>query len=124
MKNLYLKNNPTLIVEEFQPKESNLIKVRLHTNGENGEGIWACVNDETKKLHDDDSFTSGYEFYATLRNDALAFYPNQSWGMVIPIKFNANERPECDIKEIDFDKILEENDEKPIFNMLDTESKG
>lgn len=122
MSKLFLKNGTEITVEDFQPNESNLIKVRLHNNDEDVEGIWACLNDEIFKQYQDNSHTSDYEYYATLRNDAVGFYPRKSWGMIIPIKFNGSERPDCNIDIIDFDKTQKENSGELLFNLLNTQN--
>lgn len=95
MNKIELTNGVVIDVYDFDPKSKNLIKVDLHFDGKDHEGIWAVVPDELKTKHNDDNET-GYGF-ASLRNHALAFYPNESWGLVIPIKFRGSDRPECDM---------------------------
>jgi hypothetical protein len=119
MNKIYLTNGEEIQYEEFQPSNKNLIKVKLHINEENVENIWAVLDDATMQIYNKDT-NSDYKYFAVLRNHAIAFYPNPSWGMVIPIKFNGTERPECDINIIDFDKTVENNDDDMIFNKLET----
>jgi len=119
MSKLYLTNGEEIDVEGFQPKQFNLIKIRLHKDDEFGEGVWTCLDDETKKLHDDNTYQSDYIHYATLRNDAF-YFQFESWGLIIPIKFNGNERPECNISIVDFEKIKNENNGELIFNKKET----
>jgi len=87
----------------FEPlayNENNLTKVRFHDNGEDGEGIWIVVSDETKALLDKD--TTGDEFVAMLANDALMFYPNTSWGLHILCKTCGENRAEADVNWVDY----------------------
>ncbi len=120
MNKLFLTTGKELDVVDFQPKNTNLIKVKLHNNNDDVESIWAVVDEETMKKYNNDIITNGYEYYASLRNSAVAFYPNNSWGLIIPIKFNGSDIPECNIDIINFEKIIENNDGKPIFNMMET----
>ena len=108
---LKLKSGETIQFEEFTPKESNLIKVRLHHNEGDGEGIWACIDDKDKA--DYDVRDSKPTRVATLRNSAIMFYPNDSWGCIIPVRFDGEKRPECNV-----DWIADDSD--MIFNTTET----
>lgn len=94
---ILLKTNTKIEFETFIPKESNLIKVSLHSNGNDIEGIWACISDKDKADYDNNVSDSEPTRVATLRNSAVMFYPNNSWGLCVPIKFKGTERPECDV---------------------------
>jgi len=98
-----LKSGKTIEFDSFTPKESNLIKVYLHHKGGDGEGIWACIDDKDMDDYKNDARDSEPNRVATLRNAALMFYPNNSWGACIPIRFDGNNRPECDIDWIEED---------------------
>ena len=92
-----LVNDEVIEFEEFEAKKENLIKVRLHDCDTDVEGIWAVVSDETKRDIDNNVETRGPKHVASLRNSALMFYPEQSWGWIIPIRLCGNNRAECDI---------------------------
>jgi hypothetical protein len=90
---------------EFDPfpvKDENMRKIRIHVNGEDGEGIWAAFSDEGVKKYDSD--VRGETIPAILVNDALAFYPNRSWGLYLPVVLQGGSRPDCDISKIQFGK--------------------
>ena len=110
---LKLKSGETIQFEEFTPKESNLIKVRLHHNEGDGEGIWACIDDKDKADYENDVRDSQPTRVATLRNSAIMFYPNDSWGCIIPVRFDGEKRPECNV-----DWIADDSD--MIFNTTET----
>ena len=110
---LNLKNGKVIEVFDFQPKSTNLIKVDLHIEGDAHEGIWAVIPDEFQKMYKNDNEEESYAF-ASLRNDAVAFYPHPSWGLIIPIRFRGEQRPECDLT-----WIVE--DTEMIYNRKDTE---
>jgi hypothetical protein len=96
-----LKDGNSITFEEFIPKESNLIKINLNDDGRaNGEGIWACISDKDLQDYQANATDSEYKRVATMRNDALIFYPHQSWGAYIPYKLNGDSRPICNISVI------------------------
>ncbi len=82
------------------PPSTNLMKLRLHRNNENFEGIWISVSNEAAKLIEQN--ICGVEFIARLENNALNFYPNISFGLHILCKTNGENRPECDLNWIDY----------------------
>lgn len=100
---IILKSKDVIEFESFIPKQSNLIKVRLHTNDKDPEGIWACVSDTDIEDYKNGVVDKGdYPIrVATLRNAALAFHPANSWGLCIPVKFKGSERPECNLDWVD-----------------------
>jgi hypothetical protein len=99
-----------LTFKHFVPKESNLIKIRIMSDDEDGgEGIWACISDEDKKKYDDDSNTSDI-IICNLRNASL-FGP--AWGSYVPAKCMGTNRPEFNISKISG---------KVCYNQVDTES--
>ena len=83
--------------KHFAPKETNLIKIRIHDDGKDGEGIWACVSDEDRKKYDDETNTTDL-IMVNLRNTSLYGIP---WGCYVPAKCNGSDRPQCDINMID-----------------------
>lgn len=96
LRQLRLKRITTINGEviEFEPlvyKESNLIKVTLSYDGFNTEGIWAVVSD--KDLEDIKNHKSTGYFICMLVNNAICFYPNNSWGLHVVAKFNGDARP-------------------------------
>ena len=114
MNNLRLKGGIKIEIEDFNPKESNLIKVDLHVDNEDHEGIWACLPDKFMGDYKDNSSDSVVFRYATLRNAALNIGPN-SWGAIIPVKFKGSLRPECDLNWIEEDSDI-------VFNRKNTKS--
>lgn len=84
---------------------TNLMKLQLHRNNEDFEGIWISVSDETKVLLEKN--TKGVKFIARLENDAIHFYPNQSWGLHLLCETNGENRPHCDLNWVDYN--LDEN---------------
>lgn len=101
MLEIKLASGKAIQFEEFIPKEKNLIKVRLHDNGVNGEGIWACLRDEDMEDYQNGVTDSEPIRLATLRNAPLNYYPDNNWGMVIPVRFDGEMRPEFDINWLD-----------------------
>jgi hypothetical protein len=61
------------------------------------EGIWAWVNDDAMKLHDNDSRSDVYNQLAVTANMSLSGVP---WGCIIPIKFNGVHRATSSMKDI------------------------
>jgi hypothetical protein len=95
-------NSRILEFETFALKEANYRKVRIHNNGEDSEGIWACFSDEGIKAYTNDTLPSNeHTFPAILVNSALFFYPRNSWGLYIPVKMMGPNRPECNIADLD-----------------------
>lgn len=109
---LELKSGKKIEIKDFQPTESNLIKVDLHWDNEQHEGIWACLPDEFMEDYKKDASDSEVFRYATLRNAALNLGP-ASWGAIIPVKFRGSQRPECNLA------WISEN-AKMIFNEKET----
>lgn len=95
-----LTNKQSFTFEEFPIQEKNYRKVRLHNKGEDSEGVWAAFSDEGVKLHD--SNISGQLVPFILLNDALNFYPRQSWGLYLVAELKGCDRPSCDLSTIDF----------------------
>lgn len=110
-----LKNGKSIPFEEFIPFKRNLVKLNLNDNGKmNGEGVWACLSDKditdyNKNIRDPD-----YVRVATLRNNALMFYPARSWGAYIPYKLNGSTRPICNVS-------LIEPEQKMLFSSQETQ---
>ena len=57
----------------------------------NGEGMWALVDEETKKAHDDDNVTGG-GYQAELDNDSF-YWPGLEHGQIVPIEMRGDKRP-------------------------------
>lgn len=73
----------------------NFIKVNVPLTEEdylhgNGEGMWAIVDDETKKAYDEDVISGTYE--ATLDNDSL-YWAGLEHGQVVPIEMRGEYKP-------------------------------
>lgn len=115
------KNGKTLEFETFPTNINNLRKIRIHRDGTDGESLWAYFSDAGAKAYDDDTArTSEYAFPVILANSALNFYPNNSWGLYIPVRMMGPQRPECNLNDVDFSK--------PIFcrerSIAENEAKG
>lgn len=108
-----LSNGKKIEFEKFTPKQSNLIKVRLHNNDNDTEGIWACVSDKDFEDIQNNVSDSGPTRIANLRNSALMFYPNNSWGWYIPIQLNGSNRADCDVRWI-------ETEQDPLSDLTET----
>lgn len=92
-------------------------KVRIHRDGGDGEGLWAAFSDEGLKDYADDN-SHGKVIPCILVNSAINFYPNNSWGLYIPVTTNGSTRPECNLNQVDF--------KTPIFcqERIDGEAKA
>lgn len=108
MAKLFMCNGHQIEVEDFKPTNKNCIKVNIHIDGNDSEGVWACIPDKTLEAYSKDEH-SYYVHYATLRNAPIMFFPRNVWGLIIPIKLNGTKRPECDIALVDFEKTILEN---------------
>lgn len=71
--------------EESELLDSNLIrKINLIDDDGDGESIWVnLLNSEGTNIYDGKSH--GDHIYGVLLNNAVVFLPNQSWGVVIKI---------------------------------------
>lgn len=85
--------------EEFPIDYDNTVKIRVHDNEKDGEGCWAFLSNADMEKYEDDSCED--VLVAVLANDLLHFYPEQSFGMFIPVKCMGNNRPECDLSKFD-----------------------
>lgn len=112
MKTIKYNNGDDFSFEEFEPKESNLIKINLNVNGADGEGIWACISDDNMDDYEK-NVDDGEEYHrvAILRNDSINLnFP--SWGMYIMYSLKGGYRPVCDLSKFDFSA--------PEFNLKET----
>jgi len=95
--------------EHFEPKETNLIKIRLAFDpNDMHEGIWACISDEDMKDYDNDVEDAEYKRVAILRNSSLTGPP---WGAYIPYKMDGDNRPVSYLEGLNCDMF---------FNMAET----
>lgn len=95
-------------VIEFDPlvyDEKNLIKTRMHNEGNDGEGIWAIISDEDKVKYDEDR--KGDYVVVMLANSSIYFALGQSWGMHVVVRLQGNQRPEGNWNWVDYN--LKEN---------------
>lgn len=106
MAQIKLKSGEVIEFDPLKYDEKNLIKLRMHNEGNDGEGIWAIVSPENKAKHDDDSTPPAY-FVAMLANSSLYFALGESWGMHVVGRFNGASRPESNWNWVDYN--LKEN---------------
>lgn len=92
--------------EEFPLKEENLRKINLVWDGADSEGVWAAFSDEGVKQYDANTNSTTYTGVCILQNSALHFYPMNSWGLYVPVRFNGNTRPTLDLAHMDGDLIF------------------
>ena len=101
MNQLTAPNGQIIKFEPLSYNEQACIKVNLSPEGSNnGEGVWAVVSLDDKEKYVND--TKGEYFIAMLANDAIAFYPNRSWGLHVIARFNGGNRPVCGCDWIDY----------------------
>lgn len=86
-----------LAYEEFPINDNNLRKINIVRDGKESEGVWAAFSDEGVKQYDSDKRTSEYACPCILQNSALHFFPMNSWGLYVPVKFNGSTRPILDL---------------------------
>ena len=86
--------------EEVKQLDSKLLrKINLIGRDGDSEGIWAnLLNEENLKIYDDDS--TGVDFYVVLQNNALAYYPNRSWGLVVKCVSQGLNRPKSHVGDL------------------------
>lgn len=99
---MFFKNSTSQDVFDFEPKEENCCKLRLHIDDTYGEGIWICLDPKDKADYDAnkiDDESSPYRF-ACLRNMSLNL-GDKSWGVILPYKLRGRDRPECNLTWID-----------------------
>lgn len=95
-----LKDNTEVEFSEFELKDYNLRKIRLHRDGQDGEGLWAFFNDVDVERYDNDAVSSKYDTVAVLANAPLMFWPSNFWGAFVPIKMMGATRGELNISDL------------------------
>lgn len=95
-----LKDNTEVEFSEFELKDCNLRKIRLHRNGQDGEGLWAFFSDADVERYDNDAVSSKYDTVAVLANAPLMFWPSNFWGAFVPIKMMGATRGELNISDL------------------------
>lgn len=86
---------------EFPLNEKNSRKINLNRGGKESEGLWAAFSDADLKKYDGNVRSPGYAAVCILMNAPIHFYPNNLWGVYMPVKFNGDLRPSVDINDLD-----------------------
>jgi hypothetical protein len=103
--NFEFKDGTTIAFKDFQPKEINMIKIRM-VYEDGGEGIWACLNDEDMIDYKND-IKDDIIRPALLRNASIFGMP---WGSYVPVIFKGEDRPEADMRNITGDIYVNQKD--------------
>ena len=98
---LKLTNGNVLCFDAFRPKKQNIVKLLLHNNYVDKEGVFCCLNDADKRDYDADVSDDTIHRVAILLNTSIHFEPQNSYGWCIPIVLCGHFRPESDISWLD-----------------------
>ena len=90
-----------LAFTEFPLVEQNARKINMVRGGKESEGVWAAFDEVGLAQYDGNARTDGYAAVCILMNPPLHFYPNNLWGVYMPVKFNGEGRPTVDIDDLD-----------------------
>lgn len=95
-------------VHDFIPYKGNIVAVNITKDGRTIVAPVCIpplfVSDYVKK------YKSSEYYYGVLQQHISLLEPYKSWGMYIPLKFNGQDRPSCDLNEIRWKKT-------PTFNL-------
>lgn len=91
---------------EFPLDEKKARKINMTRGGKDSEGLWAAFDDTGLTQHDGNARTDGYAAVCILLNPPLHFYPNNLWGVYMPVRFNGMERPSVDINDLDGEAVF------------------
>ena len=86
---------------EFPLNEKNSRKINMTRGGKDSEGLWAAFSDDDLKKYDGNARSQEYATVCILMNAPIHFYPNNLWGVYMPVKFNGDLRPSVDINDLD-----------------------
>lgn len=97
--------NQTVEYEEFSPKGSNFVKLRLVGPDGIGEGIWMCITDKDlidyKNDVKDDTVRIGILLNESMiLSDFMSISQNDTYGAYIPYTLKGRMRPHCYVKKI------------------------
>lgn len=96
-----LYDGKTVEFEDFDGGE--VIKINLHFDGEDGEGIWAMLRPDDQKAYDNDE--SGKLVVCSLRNKSLHGVP---WGAFILAELQGSGRPSTNLSLMDGKMLVSE----------------
>lgn len=97
-----LKNGQAPVeFSEFELKDENLRKIRIHWDNQDAEGLWAYFSDADVKRYDSDARSTVYDAVVVLANAPIMFYPNNFWGAYVPIKLMGSVRGELNVADLE-----------------------
>lgn len=115
-----LRNSQVIEIDDFDRKDSNVFKVNIPGNKSsyktgNGEGIFACADDETYKALiylDEDSRKNGKIYLVKALNDSIYYGGLIKYGDVLAVEGRGENRPVVILDEI---KDMQERNNKTII---------